>query len=144
MPRLLLDTHVLLWLLNGDPITSGATLAIHRAQQSRSLYVSPLSAWEVGVALGKQNPALRPSLHGLPPDLWFKAAVSAVSAKVPHLDLAVAVEAAAVPAIYGHGDPGDRFLIATARVRKLTLVTRDSRILELAARDPAYLSVVAC
>jgi PIN domain nuclease of toxin-antitoxin system len=60
------------------------------------------------------------------------------------LNLPVAVEAAAVPAVYGSGDPGDCFLIATARIRKLALVTRDSRILELAARDPGYLSVIPC
>lgn len=144
MARLLLDTHVLLWLLNGDPITPAATLAIHTAQQSRSLYISPMSAWEVGVALGKTNPAQRPNLHGLPPDRWFKSAVNALAAKVPHLNLAIAVEAAAVPAVYGHGDPGDCFLIATARVRKLTLVTRDARILDLAASEPEYLAVVGC
>ena len=144
MSRLLLDTHVLLWLLNGDPIASAATLAIHQAQQSQSLYVSPMSAWEVGVALGKANPAHRPNLRGLPPDRWFKSAVRALTAKVPQLNLAVAVEAAAVPAVYGHGDPGDCFLIATARVRKLTLVTRDARILDLAASEPGYVSAVPC
>jgi PIN domain nuclease of toxin-antitoxin system len=144
MSRILLDTHALLWLLSGDPIAPAATLAIHRAQQAQSLYVSPISAWEVGVALGKANPAARPDLHGLPPDRWFKSAVRALAAKVPQLNLPVAVEAAAVPAVYGSGDPGDCFLIATARIRKLALVTRDSRILELAARDPGYLSVIPC
>jgi PIN domain nuclease of toxin-antitoxin system len=114
MSRLLLDTHALLWLLNGDPIAPAATLAIHQAQQSRSLYVSPISAWEVGVALGKENAAYRPNLHGLPPDRWFKSAVSALAAKVPQLNLAIAVEAASVPAVCGSGDPGDCFLIATA------------------------------
>lgn len=144
MSRLLLDTHVLLWLLNGDPIASAATLAISQAQRSGSLYVSPVSAWEVGVALGKENPAHRPNLHGLPPDQWFRSAVSALKAKVPQLNLAVAVETAAVPAVYGHGDPGDCFLIATARVRKLSLATRDARILELAKRETDYLTVIAC
>lgn len=64
--------------------------------------------------------------------------------KVPRLDLAIAVEAAAVPATYGHGDPGDCFLIATARIRKLSLVTHDTRILDLAASNPGYLSVINC
>jgi PIN domain nuclease of toxin-antitoxin system len=135
---------VLLWLLNGDPIAAAATLAIHRAQQTHSLFVSPMSAWEVGVALGKENPAHRPNLHGLSPGPWFTSAVSALSAKVPQLNLAIAVEAAEVPAVYGYGDPGDCFLIATARVRGLALVTHDSRILEFAARQPSYLTVIAC
>ncbi len=54
------------------------------------------------------------------------------------------MEAARVPEIYGYGDPGDCFLIATARVHKLTLVTRDARILALAALQPEYLSALAC
>jgi PIN domain nuclease of toxin-antitoxin system len=144
MSRILLDTHALLWLLNGDRIAPAAILEIHEAQQSQSLYVSPISAWEVGVALGKENPATRPNLHGLPPDRWFKSAVTALAAKVPQLNLAIAVESAAVPTIYGWGDPGDCFLIASARVRRLALLTRDSRILELAAREPGYLTVIPC
>ena len=59
------------------------------------------------------------------------------------IDPRIAIEAAAVPAIYGYGDPGDCFLIATARIRKLTLVTRDTRIIALAKREPAYLTVMA-
>jgi PIN domain nuclease of toxin-antitoxin system len=144
MPRILLDTHTLLWLLNGDVISAGATRAIHEAQRTQSLYVSPLSAWEVGVGLGKKNPASRPSLQGLSPEAWFKAAVRVLAAKVPQLNLAIAIEAASVPAIYGSGDPGDCFLIATARVRKLTLVTRDAEILCLASDRPQYLSTIAC
>jgi PIN domain nuclease of toxin-antitoxin system len=53
-------------------------------------------------------------------------------------------EAALVPAIYGSGDPGDCFLIATARVHNLSLVTRDDPIIELAQLNPGYLSVIPC
>ena len=60
------------------------------------------------------------------------------------IDDAVAAESANVPTLFGYGDPGDCFLIATARVHDLTLVTRDTRILALALREPAYLSVLAC
>ncbi len=60
------------------------------------------------------------------------------------IDEVVAIESANVPTLFGYGDPGDCFLIATARVHDLTLVTRDARILALAAREPEYLSVLAC
>jgi PIN domain nuclease of toxin-antitoxin system len=56
----------------------------------------------------------------------------------------ISAEAADVAPLYGYGDPGDCFLIATARIHNLTLVTRDARIIELAANDPAYLSVLPC
>lgn len=56
----------------------------------------------------------------------------------------VAFEAAEVPLIYGRKDPGDCFLIATARVRGLPIVTRDGAMHDLARERPDYLSVIAC
>ena len=49
-----------------------------------------------------------------------------------------------MPAIYGNGDPGDCFLIATARTRQLALVTRDGLIGDLVDREPGYLAVIRC
>jgi PIN domain nuclease of toxin-antitoxin system len=40
----------------------------------------------------------------------------------------VAAETTLLPAEL-HGDPADRMLIATARIHRLTLATRDARIL---------------
>lgn len=54
------------------------------------------------------------------------------------------MEAANVPGIYGSGDPGDCFLIATARIRRLSLVRRDSKMIALAKREPDYLDVTVC
>jgi PIN domain nuclease of toxin-antitoxin system len=56
----------------------------------------------------------------------------------------IALEAARVPADCEHNDPGDCYLIATARVRGLSLVTRDARIQQLAADDPEYLTIIRC
>ena len=49
-----------------------------------------------------------------------------------------------IPGVYGSGDPGDCFLIATARVRRLSLVTRDTKIIALAKRERDYLDVIVC
>ena len=56
----------------------------------------------------------------------------------------IALEAAEVVARTGHKDPGDCFLIATARVRRLPIITRDRVMRELAVADPTYLSVIEC
>ena len=71
-------------------------------------------------------------------------AVQLLQAKVLDVNTDIALETARVSIHLGYGDPGDCFLIATARVHDLTLVTRDTRILALALREPAYLSVLAC
>jgi len=85
----------------------------------------------------------RPEL-GMAPGAWFRQALQTASARLATITPAIAAEAASVPAIYGRGDPGDCFLIATARVRRLSLVTRDGPILQLAAALPSYVQVVEC
>lgn len=114
--------------------------AVRAAQEAGTLYASAITAWELGVAeLKRIN---RPEL-GMAPDRWFRQALLNASVKLATITPAIAAEAAIVPAIYGRGDPGDCFLIATARLRRLALVTRDGPILQLAAARPSYLRVVA-
>ena len=72
------------------------------------------------------------------------AALALTGARLATVSVAVAAEASAVPAVYGSGDPGDCFIIATARVRRLPVVTRDGRMLALAASAPDYLEAVEC
>jgi PIN domain nuclease of toxin-antitoxin system len=98
----------------------------------------------MGVAITKKRIHLVPDLGGRTPPLWFFHATANVRAHVLPISAEIAAEASLVPAIYGSGDPGDCFLIATARMHRLALITRDSRILALAARDPGYLSVIPC
>ncbi|RAI56089.1 hypothetical protein DOO78_22885 [Roseicella frigidaeris] len=72
------------------------------------------------------------------------AALALTGARLATVSVAVAAEASAVPAVYGSGDPGDCFIIATARVRRLPVVTRDGRMLALAVSAPDYLEAVEC
>jgi len=138
---LLLDTHALLWFVRDDPMTQEALDAVKAAQDAGALYASAITAWELGVAdLKRTN---RPAL-GMAPDAWFRQAMRLTGAKLATITPAISAEAASVPAIYGRGDPGDCFLIATARLRRLSLVTRDGPILQLAAARPSYIQVVEC
>ncbi len=141
---LLLDTHVLVWLFSGGPLSHAMRVTIEAAQQQCHLSVSPISGWEVAVSLMKVDPKRRPDLAGLDPGQWFSSCVARFQAVVIPMDIAIALEAARVPAFYQSGDPGDCFLIATARVHNLTLMTRDARILQLSASVPEYLSTIAC
>jgi PIN domain nuclease of toxin-antitoxin system len=140
----LLDTHALIWLVEGAALSDQALLRIVRAQQTRSLYVSPISAWEAGLAMLKPDLAKRPNLLGLSPDVWFRRSVRSLEAKTVPIGHKIALEAAKVPSILGFGDPGDCFLIATAHLHRLTLITRDARIKVLSNHDPRYLQVLDC
>jgi PIN domain nuclease of toxin-antitoxin system len=80
----------------------------------------------------------------MPAAAWFRRALVLTGTRLTTITPAVAAEAAAVPAVYGSGDPGDCFIIATARVRRMPVVSRDGRMLALAATAPDYLQVVEC
>jgi len=138
---LLFDTHALLWFVRDDPMMQVALDAVRAAQDAGALYASAITAWELGVAdLKRTN---RPEL-GMAPDAWFRRALRLTGAKLATITPSISAEAASVPAIYGRGDPGDCFLIATARVRRLSLLTRDGPMLQLAAARPSYVQVVEC
>lgn len=138
---MLLDTHALLWLVRGDFRTQAAIAAVHAAQDKGRLYVSAISAWELGGAELKHRG--RPEL-GMPAAAWFRQALAITGARLATISIAVAAEASTVPAVYGSGDPGDCLIIATARLRRMPVVTRDGRMLALAASDPEYLGVAGC
>jgi len=141
---LLLDSHVLLWLDQELLIHSLAAYEIAKAGASGRLFVSDISIWELGVASHKKSLERRPDLRGLSIEEWFDQTTKRLGARIVRIYQAIAVEAANVPGIYGSGDPGDCFLIATARVRRLSLVTRDSKMIALAKRERGYLDVTVC
>jgi len=141
---LLLDSHVLLWLEAESQLRPQTQLAIAAARTSANLYMSDISLWELGVASHKRVFERRPDLQGLTLEAWFSKKASFYGIRSLRITRRIAMEAANVPSIYGSGDPGDCFLIATARVHKLSLITHDTRILALAKREPEYLSVTIC
>lgn len=145
MPGVLLDTHTLYWLVSGeDALSEDAQVAIAEAQEAGELLVSPITAWELSVATRKVRVAGRPHLGNEPPDQWFRDAVEVTEARIVPIQQRIAFEAAKVVTDTGHKDPGDCFLIATARIRKVALVTRDGIIRTIAADYPGYIDLVVC
>jgi len=49
----LLDTCAALWLVNGDPVTAESRAAISTAQAGPGVFVSPISAWEIGTLVAR-------------------------------------------------------------------------------------------
>ncbi len=144
MPGLLLDTNALIWFVAEEPMEAGALFAIADAQANDRLFVSPVSAWEAALAVQKRNPARRPNLGGEDAGAWFRRARRRTGARLAPIAARVALEAARVPAVFGSGDPGDCFIIATARVRNLAVVTRDGPMTTLAQAQSDYLRLIQC
>ena len=145
MPGILLDTHALYWLArNEGSLTQDALIAIARNQEAGTLFVSPVSAWELSIAVQKRSIAGRPDLGSDLPDQWFRAAVRATGARIVTIGVRISLEAARVVTDTGHRDPGDCYLIATARVRSIPIVTRDARMLAMAKANADYLTTIKC
>lgn len=125
--KLLLDTHVWLWLAAGDrrlPLRHARRIA--RAARDGSLFVSPISAWEVALLEQKNRIRLGRSV-----DLWLDDALAQPGLNVASLTPRIAAASCHLPAPF-HPDPADRMLVATARDLGATLVTADERILDYA------------
>jgi len=121
-----------------------ALVAIARAQMADTLYVSPITAWESALAIRKKNPDIRPNLMGQDAASWFRDGRKAIGARLALIGSKIALEASRVPAVIGQGDPGDCYIIATARVKDLTIVTRDRAMIDLATGSSGYIRAIGC
>lgn len=145
MPGVLLDTHTLYWLVTAaDTLSEEALIAISKNQTEGTLYVSPITAWELTIASRKPANKNPTNLWPKTPQRWFSDAIAETSSKTIPVKQRIACEAAAVVTATNHKDPGDCYLIATARVRRIPIVTRDVVMRRLAAESPDYLQVIVC
>ena len=137
----LLDTCAVIWLANGDPLLAAAADAVVRAGLADGIYVSPISAWEIGM-LSKPRPGRGPALQFLPdPKTWFARFMAGPAIKEADLIPDIAIDASYLPGS-PHGDPADRLIVATARHFGLPIVTRDGRIIAYAHNG--FVDVIAC
>jgi len=115
---MILDTCALLWLVSDSNRLSDSVRRDLDAAQF--VYVSPISAWEIGILVKKDRLVLPKS-----PKDWFEAAVDAHDLVLAHLSVAVLTRANDLP--WHHRDPADRFIIASANLLGATVVTADER-----------------
>lgn len=116
--RLLLDTHIWVWrLLEPERLTARAAKLL--ADPANELHLSPISVWETMVLARKGRLRLEPD-----PESWTREALRVsrpIMAPLTH-EIALASESLSG---YRTSDPADRFLVATALVEGLALVTVD-------------------
>jgi len=118
---ILLDTHALLWYTHKPDELSPRALKEIEAASRAIIYVSAASLWEIALKVNKGQlpyelgiPGYRNQIHSLgyisilPVDEW--AFMDAATMHFPHRD------------------PVDRILVATAKRRKLKLVSCDPQI----------------
>jgi PIN domain nuclease of toxin-antitoxin system len=134
----LLDTCAAIWLFNQARLSQVSLMAIRTAAPSSGVFVSPISAWEIGLLARRPQQALSFQPSAL---AWFDDLLALPGVRLVPLTHRAAIEASSLPGHF-HRDPADRLLIATARELGVPLVTRDRRILEYARQG--HVDAIAC
>lgn len=117
--RVLLDTHVLLWLVSApDKIDAEARELL--TDPRTEVLVSAASAWEIAIKtrLGR--------LDGEPLLSAWRDVVADMAARDLAIDAEDAIFAGRLN--WDHNDPLDRILVAQAARRSLSIVTNDRQI----------------
>ena len=118
--NLLLDTHIWIWS-KLEPRRLGRRTRVELSQEENELWLSPVSLWEALVLMQKGRIQVENPL------VWVENAAEQL--REAPLTNEIVRTGFALP--LSHADPADRFLAATAKVLKLTLVTADRRLLAL-------------
>ena len=124
---LLLDTHVWIWLMEGDKrLPVAVREEIQRAVPAAQLNIAAISLWEVGMLEKKGRIVFDVNCY-----VWIQQALSAPGVSLLPLSPEIALDSTRLPGVF-HGDPADRILVATARRDETKLVTADQKILKYA------------
>ncbi|BDP40081.1 twitching motility protein PilT [Deinococcus aetherius] len=118
--RLLLDTHILLWVtLKPDLLPS--SLRARLLDPEHQIILSAVNAWEMSI---KHHAGKLPEAAPLLTD--FPAVAASLGAEVLNIMPAHAIRAEALD--WAHRDPFDRMLVAQALEEGLRLVTLDESV----------------
>jgi PIN domain nuclease of toxin-antitoxin system len=134
---ILLDTHVAVWYAAGIELKPRIVALVGDAAQQNSVFLSAISAWEIGMLVAKGRLVLAGSAEAYVRDLYSRDGVveDVVTSTIAEFS-------ARLPGNF-HGDPADRIIVAGAALRSATLVTRNDRILAY-ARKTGVVKVAPC
>lgn len=133
---IILDTHAAIWIAEGM-LKPGATKIVEAAAQRSQLFISPISAWEIGMLVEKGRLKIAIPVHEYVGALFGRRGI-----QVAPISADIALEAAILPRHF-HADPADCLIVATSAAYGARLVTRDQRI-HAFAKDTKYLQCVPC
>lgn len=134
--ELLLDTCAIIYLSSGTTMSQTLADDIISKAKSGTVFVSPISAWELGSLAARGRIALAAD-----PLEFFETFVSALGATITNLNSEILVKSSYLPG-RPHRDPMDRILIATARKNNFALLTNDRAILAYSAEG--HVKTLAC
>lgn len=123
--KILLDTHVWLWAMLGNPnLKKDFITALEKIGQSQGILISSMSIWEIGMLVEKKRIEIEMDVFD-----WINQALDNPGIQLANITPRIAIQSTRLPGEI-HGDPVDRLLIATAFEENAVLVTCDQKILD--------------
>ena len=120
---ILLDTHVLAWLVaEPSQLSPKAAFAIRRARANEGIAIAAISLWELALLFSRGRLRAPGTV-----ETSVRWVVEGASATIKPITLEVASLATQFPEDFPP-DPADRLIAATARAEGMTLITGDQRI----------------
>ncbi|HZL34166.1 MAG TPA: type II toxin-antitoxin system VapC family toxin [Tepidisphaeraceae bacterium] len=120
---ILLDTHIWIWWVQGDPRLSSRNRDAIEKLEPDGLGISVISCWEVAKLSVKGRIVLP-----LTPREWVRKALAYPGIVVLDLTPEIAIASVELPPPF-HADPADRIIVATAMANDIPIVTEDAAIL---------------
>jgi len=137
MQPLLLDTHTAIWITRNDSLAPRAVEAMNAAHQAAGIvFVSPITAWEVGLLVSRNRLSLL-----MTPQRWFSRLLSVPGMQLAELSPDILIASSFLPGTPPR-DPADRIILATARDLGAALITRDRLLLKYG--EDGQVSTIPC
>lgn len=121
-----MDTHALLWWVNGDSqLSHNALVAIeNELMLDGEILISSITAWEISLLVDKGRITL-----SMGTDDWLDTVEQIEGVRFVSIDVATVVESTRLPGEF-HKDPADRMIVALARHFNAFLITADEKIIK--------------
>ena len=122
--KMLLDTHVWLWLMAGHSLSLSFRRAVSRAKDHEGILISPISIWEIGMLAEKKR--IQFEMDCLD---WVEQSLESPGVQLVPISPRIAIQSCRLPDVI-HGDPADRLLVSTAHELNAVFVTCDEKLLK--------------
>lgn len=137
MRPLLLDTCALIFITEDQGIKQEAASLLNSVHAAgATTYISPISAWEIGLLVARNRLQLLTT-----PQRWLSRILETPSVRLADMRPDLLIESSFLPGEPPR-DPADRIIVATARDLACTLMTRDRAL--IAYGKQGHVHVVEC
>ena len=122
---IVIDTHVLIWWVNGDQSLSETAAKIIKETlvSGSEVIISSISAWEISMLIEKGRLILSMDV-----ERWLDEVSQIDGVRFIAVDNEIGIKSTVLPGEF-HKDPADRMIVATARKLAVPLVTADEKMI---------------